>query len=553
MASRAEQPSLISPDAGFGSGTPMGIGNLLSAFGAMADNLDLDTVLERVTAAACQLVDARFGALGVIGPDSMLSQFITVGLQDDEIRRIGPLPEGHGVLGLLITEPHPLRLHDLRQHPRAVGVPEHHPQMTSFLGVPIRIHGTVFGNLYLTEKNGGADFSDTDEQLLVALAAAAGVAIENSRLFDEATRRTRWLQGGLDAARELLEQNDASRNDFEVLTRHALSASNSSLAVILRDFGHDRGLICEAAEGELAEVFLGRSSAESALLEGLTSSSNPLLLTADDAARLLPGAPRGTLDTVMCTLLTGTEERQFLLLGRSAPCPPFSRVDHEMMRSFTSHVSLALELLGAHRRREQQAVFGDRDRIARDLHDLVIQRLFATGLSIQSLRKYLTDSEPLNRITAVTSELDSTIRELRDTIYSLRSVPQITPTFTSSIFALVAEAFDGHELEPVVQLSGPVDTVVDEAVAAHVRAVLLEGLSNALRHAHAASITVTLRAQPERLELTIADDGRGFEHLPAPGGLENMRRRAELCGGHLDIRSAPGEGTVVRFAVPLRG
>ncbi len=549
--SPTNRPAGMSAPERVGSGSTPAIGELLGAFAAMAEDMDLDTVLERVTSAACQLVDARFGALGVVGPDRMLSQFVTVGLDDGEIRRIGSLPQGHGVLGLLITDPQPLRLHDLREHPRAVGFPSHHPRMTSFLGVPIRIHGTVFGNLYLTEKNGGEDFSETDEQLLVALATAAGVAIENSRLYDDATRRTRWLEGGLNAARELLEQDDVLRNDFEVLTRQALSASQSTIAVVLRDFGHDRGLICEAAEGEQAAAYLGRSTADSELLQDLTETSEPLVLSAEDAARVLPEARAGGIDALMCGVLTGTEDRRFLLIGRSAASAPFTGMDHEMMRSFTSHVSLALELLGAHRRREQQAVFGDRDRIARDLHDLVIQRLFAAGLSIQGLRKYLTDSEPLDRITAVTAELDSTIRELRDTIYSLRSVPQITATFTSSLFALVAEAFEGHELEPVMQLSGPLDAVVDEDLAAHVRAILLEGLSNALRHADASSITIMLRATSDRLELVVTDDGRGFEQTTSTGGLANMRRRADLCGADLGIVSAPGQGTVVSFSVPL--
>lgn len=517
----------------------------------MADDIDLDTVLERVISASCQLVDARYGALGVIGPEQTLGHFITVGLLDDEIRRIPSLPQGHGVLGLLVSEPRPLRLTDLRQHERAVGFPEHHPRMTSFLGVPIRIHGTVFGNLYLTEKNGSGDFTDTDEQLLVALAAAAGVAIQNSRLFDESARRTRWLEGGLNAARELLEQTDDARNDLELIAHHALSASHSDLTVVLRDFGQQRGLICEAADGINAGAFIGQTGADNTLLDGLTAQSPPLLLTLEDIDRLLPGAPPATITTALCTRLAGTGERQFLLFGRPADFPPFSDVDHEMVRSFTSHVSLSLELLRVHRQREQEAVFGDRDRIARDLHDLVIQRLFAAGLSIQSLRKYLSDREPLDRITTVTAELDATIRELRDTIYSLRSVPQITPTFTSSIFALVADAFDGHDLEPVVHLSGPLDAIVSPEWADHVRAVLLEALSNALRHASAQSVTMTLQALPDRLELRVTDDGRGFEQTTPRSGLVNMQRRAELCGGTLSISSTPGRGTDVLLVVPL--
>ncbi len=534
------------------AGTPSGIGNLLAAFAAMADDIDLDTVLERVIVAACELVDARYGALGVIGPDQKLGEFITVGLLDDQITRINSLPQGHGVLGLLISEPCPLRLQDLRAHEQAAGFPEHHPEMTSFLGAPIRIHGTVFGNIYLTEKNGGQDFTDTDEELLIALASAAGVAIQNSRLFDDSTRRSRWLEGGLNAARELLERTSDLRNDLDLVAHHALHASQSDMTIVLRDFGHQRGLICEAGAGANADVFIGQSGADNALLDGLTADSPPILLTLEDIDRLLPGAPPATISTALCIRLAGTGERQFLLFGRPAEFPPFSDVDHEMVRSFTSHVALALELLRVHRQREQEAVFGDRDRIARDLHDLVIQRVFAAGLSIQSLRKYLPDREPLERIDTVTAELDATIRELRDTIYSLRSVPQITPSFTSSIFALVADAFDGHDLQPVVHLAGPLDAVIDPEWAIHVRAVLLEGLSNALRHAGAESITMTLQALPDRLELRITDDGRGFEQGTFRSGLANMRRRAELCGGVLTITSPLGEGTDVLLTVPLR-
>lgn len=551
MAIRSQHLPAATHDQDLASGTPEGIGSLLAAFAAMAEDIDLDTVLERVISAACQLVNARYGALGVLGTDRALSQFITVGLIDDEITRIASFPQGHGVLGLLVSDPRPLRLHDLREHELAAGLPEHHPQMTSFVGVPIRIHGRVFGNLYLTEKNGGADFTAADEDLLVALAAAAGVAIENSRLFDDSARQTRWLEGGLDAARELLEQSDDARNDLELIAHYALHASRSDLAVVLRDFGNQRGLICEAADGAHAGAFIGQSGADNAQLDGLTSESAPLLLTEEDINRLLPGAPPATVSTALCTRLAGSGERQFLLLGRSERSPSFSDIDHEMVRSFTSHVGLSLELLRVHRQRQQEAVFGDRDRIARDLHDLVIQRLFAAGLSIQGLRKYVSDREPLERIGTVTAELDATIRELRDTIYALRSVPQITPTFTSSIFALVADAFDGHELQPVVHLSGPLDAAIDPDWSDHVRAILLEGLSNALRHADAQTITMTLQALFDRLELRIIDDGRGFDQNTFQSGLANMRRRAELCGGSLTITSPLGGGTEVLLNVPL--
>ncbi|WP_181035056.1 GAF domain-containing protein [Arthrobacter sp. B0490] len=545
------QPQYLPAGTPGQSPTATGIEDLLSAFAAIADDLDLDAVLERVVSAACQLVDARFGALGVIGPDRMLGHFITVGLDDDEIGRIGPLPRGHGVLGLLITEPRPVRLADLRRHPLAYGFPAEHPQMTSFLGVPIRIHDRVFGNLYLTEKRGGADFSDADEQLVVALASAAGVAIENSRLFDESNRRTRWLEGGIDAARELLGRHTEADSDHELVARHALHASQSTLVVVLRDLGHHRGLICEAADGVEAATHLGRRARGGPLLHDLTGTSPPALITGPDVALVLPGAAAGTIDAALCSRLPGEREPHFLVIGRAPGATAFFDVDHEMMRSFTSHVSLALELLRAHRRREQEAVFGDRDRIARDLHDVVIQRLFAAGLSIQTLRKYTADARALDRISAVTTELDATIRELRDTIYSLRSVPQSAPSFTSTVFSLVADAFDGQDLEPVLHLSGPLDSLVEGERADHLRAVLREGLSNALRHADAQAITIALGVAGGQLDLSIDDDGRGFAEPVRASGLANMRRRAELCGGTISITSTPGCGTRIHLVMPV--
>ncbi len=531
--------------------TPTGIENLLAAFAAIADDLGLETVLERVISAACRLVDARFGALGVIGPDRMLSHFITVGLDDDQITRIGSLPRGHGVLGLLITEPHPLRLTDLRRHPQAYGFPAHHPQMTSFLGVPIRVHDTVFGNLYLTEKHGGIDFSDADEKLLISLASAAGVAIENSRLFDDSTRRTRWLEGGLEAAEALLGQHHAAHNDLELVTQHAIHASQSILALVLRDFGHHQGLICEAADGIESGAHLGRRVEGVPALDTLSPTDRPLLLTGAEMSRVLPATAADTINAVLCSRLPGGPERHFLIIGRAPGATAFTEVDYEMLRSFTSHVSLALELLKAHRQREEDAVLGDRDRIARDLHDLVIQRLFATGLSIQSLRKYTADPHAIERISAVTGELDATIRELRDTIYALRSIPRNAPTFTSTVFSLVADAFDGHDLEPVLQLSGPLDASIEGERADHIRAVLLEGLSNALRHAEARSITTALTVAGEQFDLVISDDGRGFVDAARTSGLANMKHRAELCGGTLSITSTPGHGTEVHLALPL--
>ena len=171
---------------------------LLDAVRSVASDLSLPDTLRRIVELAVDLADAQYGALGVLGPDGMLSQFVTAGIDDDLRRRIGDLPTGHGILGVLIRDPHPLRIADLSRHGGSVGFPPNHPPMTTFLGVPVRSRGAVFGNLYLTEKRGGGEFTERDEDVVVALAAAAGIAVENSRLFEEVRRREAWLAAATD-------------------------------------------------------------------------------------------------------------------------------------------------------------------------------------------------------------------------------------------------------------------------------------------------------------------------------------------------------------------
>ncbi len=510
----------------------------------MAEDIDLGVVLERVASAACELVDARYGALGVIGPDLLLSTFITVAVEKGEIGRSTSPPQGGGAVGVLGADRRPVPPRE-----RAAEFSAQHPEGSSFLGVPIRIRDKVFGNLYLTEKYGGAAFTDTDRQLLRTLAAAAAVAIANSYLFDHSIRRTRWLGGGLDAVHEILEQTSPARSAAETVVFHGLRASQGDLALVLRELGDRRGLLCEAAEGMGAESLLESSWEFPSVLKNLTVVGPPLLLTPEGIDRLLPGSSPAAPTTALCVRLAGPGERRYILFVRRAESP-FIDVDHEMVQTFTSHVSLALELLQAHRQREHDVVFGDRDRIARDLHDLVIQRLFAAGLSLQSLRKHLSNPDALARVGLVTAELDATIRELRDTISSLRLVPQLTPTFSADIFALVAETAEVDALQPVLHLSGPLDAI-DPTLAQHVRAVLQEGLSTALRHGPLQALSITLKALPDRLEMGITDGGSATADQSFGLGLTEMRRHAELCDGTLSISHTPDHRTRVLLTVPL--
>ncbi|MHA7155724.1 GAF domain-containing sensor histidine kinase [Arthrobacter sp. TMN-50] len=531
-----------------------GVDHLLAGFAAIAENQGLQTVLERVVAAACRLVDAKFAALGVIGPDGALSHFITVGLDEDQIARIGALPVGHGVLGLLISEPKPLRLADLRDHPASFGFPPGHPQMTSFLGVPIRVRDTVFGNLYLTEKNGGGDFTQSDEDLTVALAAAAGVAIENMRLFEAETRRSRWLECGQDAVRALLNTSpDRSLSDVELVAEHARAASGAALVLILTRLEPDESLYCEVALGLHGDDLRGRLVGNGSVLRTMTLPfGDTSVLNGHDLHNVLPTHESEAFETALYTRITdrGAHAR-FLVIARTHDDPPFSPVDQLMAAAFASQISTALELTQMQIQREQDAVFGDRDRIARDLHDLVIQRMFAAGLSIQSLRKHVVGEEPLARIASVTTELDATIGELRDTIYSLQSATHSEAALSSRILALTRQVLDGSEVEPVIHFSGPLDTSVREATAAQVEAILREALSNALQHAHATTIIVSLTAGKQCVNLQIVDNGRGFEQNGRRSGLRNMQQRAEELGGKVAIESSLGQGATIDVTLPL--
>jgi signal transduction histidine kinase len=361
---------------------------LISAIASMGADLDLPVVLRRITEAATELVGARYGALGVLSPDGThLSSFITVGIDDGDEAEIGDLPKGHGILGLLIVRPEPMRLDDLREHPESFGFPPGHPPMSSFLGVPIQVRGRVFGNLYLTDKEDGRPFTDEDEELIVGLAAAAGVAIESSRLL--------------------------------------------------------------AREREID-------------------------------------------------------------------------------------------------------IANERERIARDLHDTVIQRLFATGLSLQSAARLSDQEAVVNRIQQAVDELDVTVRDVRASIFELSPPATSSKGLRRRLLAAGDELFDALGASPTFRFEGPVDSAVPDELASHVVAVVREGLANAAKHAGSASFDVRVAVEADRLVVTVADRGRGLgERREGGHGLANLGSRAAEVGGHFEVGPRPGGGTELRWIAPL--
>ena len=367
---------------------PRQLRRLLDAVVSIGSELGLADVLQRIIEVATELVDARYGALGVLDESgTRLAEFITVGIDEAGRRRIGNLPEGHGILGLLIVDPRPIRLPDLREHPDSYGFPPNHPPMRSFLGAPILVRGQVFGNLYLCDKPGGDGFTDIDEELVVALAVAAGIAIENARL---------------------------------------------------------------------------------------------------------------------------------------------------------------------HARVAELAVFEDRERIARELHDTVIQRLFATGLALQATVRLIEQPEVVTRLQSMVEDLDVTVRHIRSAIFELHTARLPGNSVRQAVLELCAESARSLGFAPAVHFDGPIDTLIDEPLAGHVLAVLQATLSNVTRHAAATKVEVSIVTADGQLLVSVADDGPGMPEGATGGrGLDNLRARSSLLGGDVAWGPRPDGGTVVRWRVPL--
>jgi len=367
---------------------PRSLRQLLDAVVTVGSDLDLETVLRHIVQSAVSLVDARYGALGVLDESgTTLSQFLTVGLDDATYRAIGPLPKGHGILGLLIRDPKPIRLPDLHEHPDSFGFPPNHPPMKSFLGVPVRVRDQVFGNLYLTDKTSAEVFTDVDEELVVALAAAAGVAIENARL----------------------------------------------------------------------------------------------------------------------------------------------------------HIKV-----------QELALLEDRERIARDLHDTVIQRLFATGLRLQGAVRLVQRPEVAERISQAVDDLDLTVKHIRTAIFGLEASRRATGGFRQRVLAVASESAGALGFEPHVVFDGPLEAVPEHA-AAELLAVLREALTNVARHASADRVDITVAAHGD-LMLEVVDDGRGLpdERRAGGRGLANMQTRAAALGGSTIARRRPEGGSVIEWRAPIK-
>ncbi|WP_406290703.1 GAF domain-containing protein [Embleya sp. NBC_00896] len=531
------------------------VGGLLEAVLSVGGDLDLETVLRRIVESAVTLVDAGYGALGVIGDEEQLARFLPVGMDPETILSIGPLPTGRGILGSIIRDPHPLRLHDLSTHADSFGFPKGHPPMNTFVGVPIRIRGVVFGNIYLTEKRGGTDFDDDDEAVLRTLAAAAGVAIDNARLYDDVLRRERWLAASSDLTRSLLS-GDAPADVLRAFTatiREMADADLVTLAVPVP--GGD--LLVEAADGPLADRVRGMVLSGEDTLMGKVFSSGEAITSTDLSTdpRAVVATATG-LDLGSAFLLPlGTPERirGVLQIANRTDRPELPTAVVRMVTGFADHAALALEIAERRRDAELLTVLRDRDRIARDLHDLAIQRLFATGMTLQSATRFIDHPVALERVEAAVDALDETIKVIRSTIFSLKARGRDQGTgLRSRCLREVDGIAEVLGFAPTLRVDGLLDTLVSDDIAEDVVAVLREALTNAARHARASRVEVHAEANAERVRLRVNDDGVGpSPDLVRGSGLDNLRERAEALGGSFSFGPAPDGGALLEWRVPL--
>ena len=528
---------------------------LLEAVGTMAADLSLDELLQRIVEIARDLAGSAYAALGVLGDGSgeRLRLFITDGLTPTQVKEIGDLPVGHGLLGLIIDRPEPLRLQDISEHPASYGFPPNHPPMRSFLGVPVRIRDKVFGNLYLTEKVGEGDFSDQDERIVVALATAAGVAIENARLHDEGARRERWLAATAEIT-GLLSQSARGAEPLQIVADRARELAGADISWVVAG-GEVDHLSLRVVSGALVDAAaMSRLSLENSVASSVVRSGDPVSVEdlashphSVDVAGQLGWPPIGPAIIVPLRSARGVEG-VLALAWTPDRVPEFHAIDPDLPARFAEQAALAIQVARAHTDQQRLAVYEDRDRIGRDLHDLVIQRLFAIGLGLQSASRLSDRPELSDRLSTAVDDLDATIKDIRRSIFALGSLDEAAD-IQAEVTRMVERAAAALKFRPALSFVGPVRTLVSPTVAPDVLAVLGEALSNAARHAQASSGSVTL-AVDEAVTLTVTDNGVGLPEDVVESGLSNMRLRAERLGGHCEVVRGPGGGTTVVWSVP---
>lgn len=497
---------------------------LLEAVLRVGTDLELRATLQQIVGTATALTGARYGALGVLDAGTgTISELFVTGLSESERAAIGDLPDGHtGLLGALIEQAEPLRCDDLADDPRSCGVPPGHPVMHSFLGAPIHVHRKVFGNIYLTEKETG-HFTGTDMTLLRVLAAQAGIAIGNARLYESARQRERWIEGAAAVTNRLLTGENASDALMTVAER-ARILSDASAGVILQpnEEGGMEIVVASTLEDPAGLVGTAIAPGSPVLVQLLGGEAVFIDDSATDPRMTTPVRSRFG-PSMMLPLQSGGRLIGTLALPRRRGARPYTDVDRLLASQFASQAALALVLADSQHDREQLAVYEDRDRIARDLHDLVVQRLFATEMMLESTRRRAGAGDTDALLGRAVDELDSTIQEVRTTIFALQQPPAEAPTtFRGRVLRETSGAAAVLGFQPSVHFTGAVDALVRDPVDGQLLAALRGALAAAHRRAGVSAIEVEVDATAalpdgrSGVRLAVADDGREPDGSRAP-------------------------------------
>ncbi|MFC9340041.1 GAF domain-containing sensor histidine kinase [Streptomyces sp. NPDC057020] len=535
---------------------------LLEAMRSVGTGLELHSTLDRICETAAELADARYAAIGVVDEEGKgLSDFVTFGVDEEVARRIGHRPDGHaGLLGALIRDPRTIRLADLSADPRSAGFPPGHPPMRTFLGVPIRVQGEIFGNLYLAEKNGGGEFNDDDVHMVRVLATEAGIAIGNARLYEAARQRERWIDGSVAVTTALLSGGDAD-DALTVVAEQARRLADADAGIVMLP-SEDGGLEIVAVSSPRPTKSLGVViPPESAVVRRLLDGEAVFVSDASTDPRMISRLTSAYGPSMMLPLQSGGRVLGALATPRVRGGRQFTETERTLATQFASQAALALMMADAQRDRERLAVYEDRDRIARDLHDLVIQRLFATGMMLESAQRRSVVPAVQEGVGKAVDELDVTIQEIRTAIFALQQGPAEAPSgLRTRVLREINMAAVPLGFKPAHRFLGAIDATVGELTGKNLIAALREALSNAFRHAEASRIEVvvdagvTLPDGSAGVRLEVADDGIGIPQGGRRSGLRNLARRAESLGGASWCGPGIGEdggGTTVVWEAPL--
>ncbi|MEW6059391.1 MAG: GAF domain-containing sensor histidine kinase [Actinomycetota bacterium] len=528
---------------------------LIQAGLTLSSELSLEAVLRRITELAVEIADARYGALGVIGRGVGLSEFVTVGMTSEERAAIGNPPEGRGLLGLLITEGKPMRISPISAHPKSVGFPRNHPQMTSLLGAPIVSRGRVFGSIYLADKRNAYEFSSEDEEAILVLAAQAGVAIENARLYEEAQRRERWLDAVREVATAILSRAKPDEG-LALIARRARELVEADMATVSIPIAETQQLSVRIAEGAHAEELRDVTFPIEGSISGEVVRKGRAIVVEDlttDPRAYQPIVETGEMGPAVLVPLS-SHGRAFgtLLVANLRGGRTFADDEVRLLETFADQAGLALEYGRAQLDVQRLAVLEDRERIAKELHDGVIQSLFAVGMDLQGTVLASGDEDLSRRIERAVAELDRVIRDLRNYIFGLRPGILADRQLDQALRHLGEEFQRGSGVVTIVDVD-PGTAAELAPRASDLIQLARESLSNVGRHANASTCRMALYRKGESAVLEIDDDGKGFDPSTTQrgDGLTNLENRAEALGGKVSIESYPAQGTTVRVIVPV--